>query len=665
MNLNRNGRSLTPAWRGSSKTSPRRLALIPQTLVSFATGFFATAVIWLPSTPFTQHETVSAIAFGGYDGGAISSQRPVPGGVNPDVTVSPDSLVDTRAVLGTAAMTARSGAPPFSPSRVFPTLSLQHDENESQLSVRGLMKAVSAGALGRGIFGVPAMFRREASRTMINEDLWSNFYGIAWGLPNEWHPATFREKIRRDVGVLNMSCPGPSCPDLATAAGQTTQGESPETEDPPSVESSEPPASGKTVRRASAEERWIEVTYDPSPPSVASPVLSLFCDSHLPATPSSFLLACDTVRAGTGSWGLSFQYDALGGELYSDSWNLSVDIGSGFQVVVASELPNLLDQFGVNQIRNTNTQARQGLQAIGKSASLEVLKDAIAPTTGFFAGITSQGPASAYLLGITSQGLAGGYEITSGQFGAQVTAIAAAGQVQIAGSLIFQTGDLGFGYSWSTDGGALIGRFKRDPFDLTIALASSDVQVGLSYAPENGPTVQASWSGSKGFEIAIAASFKLSLGEGGHGPILEPFDSGSSMELPLGPANLVLSPPSPSDGPSSPSIDFKWPLPGPAQPVKPSTPSPGAGATLVVRTCVVAEGVDTCRPEDAILPLKILVDGTSMTLKVGEIPVSPGRHLVVVPAEAVPQGLTPLRGLNCDLTIPASTVGTCELPFRR
>ena len=77
------------------------------------------------------------------------------------------------------------------------------------------------------------------------------------------------------------------------------------------------------------------------------------------------------------------------------------------------------------------------------------------------------------------------------------------------------------------------------------------------------------------------------------------------------------------------------------------------------------KSAETCLPEDAPLALPILVDGASMALKAGEIPVSPGRHLVVVPPASVPQGLTPLRGLSCNLTVPVSTAGTCELPFRR
>ena len=662
MDFSRKRRSPTSLWQRPRRATPRRLALIPLTEEMPAGTFvmagliwfvlFAIAVIFFQSR--SSHEAI-AMPPGGYDDGGRFSRRFVSAGASPQETVLPtDSLRDPRTVLGTAVTIAMNR---------MTTFSLAIDERDRQLSLRGSMKAVSTEGWGSGLFGRQAMFLGEGARSPTNADLWSNFDGTPWGLPNGWHRAAFQDSRAWEPKFAITSCPGPSCPDLTAAAGQITQKGSPDNQDSPLIEASETPVGGSSVDRPTAQERWMRITYDPSPPSVAPPVLGLLCDSRLPATPSSFLLACDSIATGTGSWGLSLLYDALEAELYSDWWSLGLDVGSGFQVVVSNALPNLLDQFGVDQIRTT--QAREGLQAIGKSASDKVLKDTImTPDTDFFAGITSHGPGSAYLVGVTSQGLAAGYEITSGQFGAQVIAFTAGGQVQIAGALIYQSGDLGFGYSWSPDGGALIGRYKRDAFDLAIALAGSDVRVGLSYAPKVGPTVQASWSGAKGFEIAIAASFKLDTT--GHGPMFELFDSGSSMELPLGPSpsRLSLSPPSPSDGPSSPYVDFTWSPPA-AAPATPPTPSSGTGATLVVRACVVAEGVETCRPEDPILPLRILVDGTAMTSNVGEIPVSPGHHLVVIPVEAVPQGLAPLRGLSCDLTVPLSTVGTCELPFRR
>lgn len=541
---------------------------------------------------------------------------------------------------------------------VFPALSLARFAREAQLSVRGLTKTTSELGPGRSFFELQARFPTDG-----NADSWSGNEGGTWVLPYDWPLATFPELTKSwDLKSPITVCFRTRCPDLAITVGEPLQRESSQTEESSSDSSDSSEENSGTVAPAkpgstpSAEERWVEITYDPLPATVGAPTLALFCDKRLPAIPSSLLVACGATRSGTGNLGFSFQYSPLEGLIDSNGWHMSLDVGSGLRVAVASSLPDPLEAFGIDKTWGIDLQTRTGL--LGTSPSLDVLKQATTPIGGdFFAGITSEGPTSGFFAGFTSQGPAGGVQFTSGQFGGSAVTVLSGGQVQLAGALTYRAGDLTLGYTWRPDGSGLIGRFTRDPLDLTLFLAGSDIQLGLSYTPERGPTVQASWSATKGFEIAVAAEFKLSLG----GPVFEA--SEPSVELPLGRGNLVITPSSPWDGPAPPSADVKLPLPAPAQPAAPSTPA--SGATLIVRTCVVTEGKTACQPGDSALPLKASLDGTSVVSTGAEIPVSPGYHIVTVLSEAVPPRLVPVRGLRCDLTISARAVGICDLPFRQ
>ena len=642
MNLARNRRSLTSVRRGSREpNSGRCFAFIPALLVSFAIG-----VMLSPSPFFIQNRATPAIPYDSDDGGFDSFRHLGPVGRWAGVTLPPDSLGNNRTFSESATVTGMRWAWLLSRATVFPKiLFLASYEREGQLSIRGLTKTTSEGGRGRGIFGPQGMLLEDGSLTSTHVDLRRNNVGIDRVAPDSRYLTPFQAKAPRDLKSANMECPGPRCPDLPVVVVQKPQKDSSQDEDPAS------PGDSPSTHAGS-----MEITYDASPPSVAPPALGALCDARLPATPPPILVACGALNtAMTGNWAVSFQYGTLEGSLNSDDWHVGVDIGSGFHVVVGGALPDLLDEFGIDQIRGTSGPAREGLRMIGTSASLQVLKEATTPIAQFFAGITYQGPAAGYFAGMTSQGPAGGVMFTSGQFGGQVTATTADGQVQLAGALSYRAGDFRLGYTWGTDGSGLIGRFKRDPFDFAIQIGS-DIAVGLSYTPEGGPTVQASWSGTNGLEIALAASFKISFGP--TGLTLEPFNP--SVTLPLGRGTLVLTPASPSDGPSPPSVDFELSLPAPASP-----PDPTSGAMLIVRTCVVTEREAACGPEDSSLVLQVFVDGTPARSAAKGIPVSPGHHVVTVPSEAVPQLLVSLSGLRCDLTIPTSAVGTCELLFRQ
>lgn len=628
LSVARSSPSLTPVRGGSRKASARpRFALIPAMLVSFAIG-----VMLSPSPSSIQNEATPVIPYDGHDRGLESLGRFAPVGGRAGGTPA--------AVMGMRWASLLSGA------TVFPILSPAIYSRVGQLLIPGLTKTAIEAGPGIGIFGPQALLPEDGSEIPTSVGLWRSD-GESNGIVRLGWPLTTFEETPKDLKSASGECPGKSCPDVAAPAGQDDEGDSSEGED--SASSRDAP---------STQPGSMEITYDPSPPSVASPALGGLCDARLLAfTPPPFLVACGaSTTLLTGDWSASFEYGKVEGSLDSSDWHVRVDIGSGFHVFVGSAVPDLLDEFGINQIRGTTGPARTGLQSIGTSASAQVLKNAITPTEQFFAGITSRGPAWGYFAGMTPDGPAGGVMLTSGQFGAQLTATTPGGQVQLAGALTFQTGDFSLGYTWGTDGSGLIGRFKRDPFDVAIALIGSDVAVGFSYTPDAGPTVQASWSGTNGLEIAAVASYKISLGA--TGLVLEPVDR--AVTLPLGKGTLVLTPASPPDGPSPPSVNFERPLQAPPA----SPPAPASGATLIVRACVATEGKTACGREDSPLGLQVLVDGRSVTPAAQGIPVAPGLHVVTVPSTAVPPRLVPLRGLRCDLAIPAASVGTCELPFR-
>lgn len=650
MNLSRNGRREPLVRRETLGMSRKRgLAIIPAIVVSFAIG----TVVFPPA--LIGGETSFGMPSVGGDGGLDVLRRLV--GVSPWETVA--LVVKGLALQGNVMMTGIR-PPPLSHPAVLPILPLT-TYARAVPSILDSEKTAYLVGRARGISGPQAMFW-EASRAR-GIDSWSDNVRTTWAMPDDWRPTILQGMDPWDLRRVSERCPGSNCPSFGITAARTPPEQSFQGEGTLPEADSGTPASGKVVNSPDTEPGWMELTYESSPGSVAAPTLSLICDKRLPATPSSLLLACDTSNAATGLWGLSFQYSTLEGSLDSSGWNVGLDVGSGFHVTVASALPDLLDGFGVDQTRGIDIRTRGDLQMAGTSASRQVLQQATLPIAELFTGITFQGPTGGGFAGITSRGPAGGIMFTSGQVGGQATALFSAGQVQIAGALIVQAGDLRLGYTWGPDGSGLVGRFKRDPLDLAISLGGSDVQVGLSYTPKGAPTVEASWSGTKGFAIALAAEFKISLGTNDHGAILDASESQPPVTLSTGKGTLILTPPSPADGPSPPSIDLKLPLPAPAQPA--ARPTPASGAALIVRACVNTEETGVCEPGDATFPLQVLLDGTSVMSTGGEITIAPGHHLVTVPMQAVPPLLVPLRGLKCELTIPASAIATCELPFRR
>jgi hypothetical protein len=487
---------------------------------------------------------------------------------------------------GNVMTTGMPGAVLSSLSAVFARPSLASDELAARPSVRGVAKTTSEARRKGDLFGLQAMILGDDRGTPADADiwridLWRNPDGTAGVVPYDWQLRTSSKLFSWDFKSAIPGCSGTGCPDLDPRAGTPPQGEASQPEDSSSEEDSTTTSPARTGRSPSTETGWLEITYDPSSTSVGAPTLggastlTLLCNNRLLATPSSILVACEAANTGmTGTLGMSFQHSTLEGAIDSSGWHVSLDVGSGLHVAVASSLPDPLSAFGIDKTWGIDVKTREGL--IGTPASLEVLKQATTPNLpigDFFAGVTSQGPASGFFVGITSQGPAAGAQFTSGPFGASAVALFSGGQVQAAGALTLRAGDLSFGYTVGPDGPGLVGRLTRDPLDLTVFLTSADTQVGLSYTPQGGPTLQASWSGAKGFEIALAVQFKINLGGTNRSPKREPSENDSFVELPFGGGNLVITPPSPWDGPLPPSVNLSLPLPAPS-PARPATSSP-------------------------------------------------------------------------------------------
>jgi len=306
-------------------------------------------------------------------------------------------------------------------------------------------------------------------------------------------------------------------------------------------------------------------------------------------------------------------------------------------VLVASALQTPLQDFDIDPSWGIQVTTPGGLQIIDTSLGVQILQYIDLSFGQLFAGITPQGPMS----GLQFQG-----DTVSGN----ISALMSSGQIQAVGDVTVQAGD----------------------FNFTAALTISDLQLGVAYTIRNGSTVQLSWSNRGGVSIAYmipsGPTVQLSLSNDNSFQIALTMPLGLGIQptavTPLGGPTLSFTPPSPFTTSAS-SMHFRWPLPALAPPSIPAASVlPPASATVVIRFCVDSNGDGACRQAESHPPLQVLVDGQPTTTTGGRISVSPGHHTITVPLELIPSRLVPLRDLTCDLTIPASTVGFCDLPVR-
>lgn len=411
------------------------------------------------------------------------------------------------------------------------------------------------------------------------------------------------------VGFVCLHIP---CQLSANALALTMQGQAPPPTDSSPADSVDASNPGETPGASTASSGWVEMASQPGPPP-GGPQLAPVCGEYHAALPTTVLPTClPSTTWASGTWGLAFQYGALeGGFAGNNNWHLSVNTPSGMRISTAVALQTPLQDFGALPLWGIGVRTQGGLEVIETSLGVQVVQHVDIPGGEFFAGNTPEGRV-------------GGVQFTVGSLTGNVTALLADGQVQTVGTLSLNGGDVG----------------------LTISQDPMSLQFGISYAMPNGPTFQAFWSSMVGFQIGLM----MRLDE-------------SPITASLGSASLAIDVPPAPDG-SLPSARFRWSLPEAAGVLAQATPTPSSSPTLlVVRACVDAQRTGTCGQAEPLLRLRFLMDGEPMIATNVVITIAPGHHIVTVPVEAAPPHLVPLRGLTCDLTVPASSVAVCDLPF--
>jgi hypothetical protein len=468
-------------------------------------------------------------------------------------------------------------------------------------------------------------------------------------------PITLSAVMPRDTGVATTVCAGAACRAQGKPATPAAH------EDSESIYSSLAASlqisAPKQPRVLPAPPSgWVDIGYvSPAPPRWKR-TLAPICEASQSATPSALRAQCGPSATDSGVWGMSFQAAGLEGAFSSAGWHLNASFPSGFEVLVASALQTPLQNFVMDSSWGIRVSTPWGLQIIGASSGIQVLKYFDLSFGQLFAGITPQGP----ITGLQFEG-----ETVNGN----ISGLMSGGQVQVVGDVTVRAGDFEF---TSTLSSSYCPPATFDvPLDLNLCSPTSDLQLGVSYTFRNGPTVELSWSSAGGWSAAYmipnGPTLQLSLStDSSFGITLtSPIGSGVWPTIaPLGRAAFGFTQPSPFD-PIASSMHFRWPLATVAQPPVPAAPGPSsASATVVIRFCV-DNGDGVCRPAESRPPSRALVDGQSTATTDGRISLSPGHHTITVPLDLVPSRLVPLGDLTCDLTVSASTVGFCDLPVHR
>ena len=401
---------------------------------------------------------------------------------------------------------------------------------------------------------------------------------------------------------------------------------------------------------------WYQFLYLPPPlpvPGGPETVAALCRDAGL-GTPSTFLAACSP-SANSGIFDLTFQQGPVNADVASTGqFRLDAKPKGGYQFSASSLFQTPLVDFGVTPTYGGGIRTPWGLEALGTPLGAQVFQHIPAWHQDVFAGYTPLGPLA-------------GVQIAAGPFSAHASALLEAGQVETAESVSVRAGDVSVSFYASPTSNGVIGRVTRRPLDFLVGDGSSGPQVGLGYALNGGQALQVLWSSASGFQI----SFTAPIGQTATSATVTPGQTQLNATLlapgiepavvATGPATLQLTPTLP--GTQSSVVRWTLPVPAPPPPATPLGPSSSAGM-LIIRTCLDTRGDATCGDADPQIIPTVLIDGTPVPIPGGGIPVSPGQHVVAVPPEVIPPLLVPVRGLTCDVTIAASGVGICDLPFR-
>ncbi len=400
----------------------------------------------------------------------------------------------------------------------------------------------------------------------------------------------------------------------------------------------------------------LDAFYQPLPnPAIAGPIAPA-CNDLGPG--AAYRLPWTCAPFPGANWAALFERGDVQGAFAPGAWNLNVHPTGGIQVAAASYLPTPIEAFGSPPAWGIDTRAPWGTEVIYTPSGVDVLQHLRIPNGDVFGGMTYLGPLA-------------GIQLSYRPVDLQVSTLASGGQVLAAGALGVRSGDVSVSYIWSPVGNGIIARLTQSPLDLAVAVGSSETDVGVAYTFSGGQSVQALWSSVGGFQVAYVAPLGEAVtrttvvaGQPQVMAILEPTGGPQITTVPMGPGSLTLTPVL-LWGRSS-TAHLRMPLASPAAPEPPAPLAPAAPAgTLIVRACVNNRRDDTCAQSDPALLITVLVDGTPVTMSGTGVSVPAGSHRVAVPLEAVPPLLVPLKGLTCDLTIPAFGVGVCELPFRR
>ncbi|HYM90778.1 MAG TPA: hypothetical protein VEW91_03985 [bacterium] len=400
----------------------------------------------------------------------------------------------------------------------------------------------------------------------------------------------------------------------------------------------------------------LDALYQPLPNPAIAGLIEPVCDDLGPG--AAFRPPWTCAQGPGANWAALFERGDVQGAFAAGSYNLDVHPRGGIQVVVASYLPTPLDPFGSPPTWGIDTRAPWGTEVIDSPVGVEVLQHFRIANGDVFGGMTYLGPLA-------------GIQLSFRPVELQVSTLASGGQVLAAGALGLRAGDVSVSYIASPIGNGIIVRLTQSPLDLAVSVGSSETDVGVAYTFSGGQSVQGFWSSVNGFQVVYVAPLGEAVtrttvvaGQPEFSATLEPTGGPQITTVPVGPGSLTLTPVLLWGRTSS--AHLRMPLAGPAapEPLAPLAPAAPAG-TLIVRACVNSRRDDTCTQSDPALLITVLVDGTPVTMSGTGVSVPAGSHRVAVPLEAVPPLLVPLKGLTCDLTIPAFGVGVCELPFRR
>jgi hypothetical protein len=379
---------------------------------------------------------------------------------------------------------------------------------------------------------------------------------------------------------------------------------------------------------------WFDIGYTSAANPPWKQLLNGFCETSRPAPSSAPGVQCGLPSASNiGTWRLSFQAAGLEGAFTARDWHLNLGNDGGISVLVASALQTPLDDFDVDPSWGVQLNLPGGFHILGTASGVDLVQADVS-FGQVFGGVAPQGS----FAGVQFDG-----ETVSGD----ISALSSVGQVQIIGDVTARIGEFNVSSALSTsDFNFTVSRVLRNRATVQLSWSTSD-GFGTAYTIPGGPTARLSWSTDNGLKFTVVSL--ISLGT-------QPF-----AVAPQGGMALGFTPPGAFNS-TPPAVNFRLPFATAAQPPVPETAAArSASATVIIRFCVDGTTDGACRQAEVRTPLQLSVDGQLVTATGLRILLSPGFHVIAVPAELLPAHLVALGALTCNLTVAASTVAFCDL----